>query len=45
MRPRWWPVWLRRRFPGRWTQAEIDEINRQAKDMAERLRPLWSDES
>jgi hypothetical protein len=27
----WAPKWLKRVFPGRWTQAEVDRINAQAE--------------
>jgi hypothetical protein len=30
-RARWAPLWLRRRFPGRWTQEEVDEFQRRAR--------------
>lgn len=29
--PRWAPLWLRRRFPGCWTQEEIDNLWERAR--------------
>jgi hypothetical protein len=43
-RVRWWLGWplalWRRRFPGRWTAAEVQRIREQARRDAERMRDL-----
>ncbi|QNN52496.1 hypothetical protein [Nocardioides mesophilus] len=43
-RARWAPIWLRRRFPGYWTQAEVDDIERRAHEDWARFRHLFDDE-
>lgn len=34
---RWAPRWLKRLFPGRWTQEEVDNINRRAAEQYEEI--------
>jgi hypothetical protein len=36
--PRWAPLWLRRAFPGCWTQDEIDRINHRAEQQYQRMQ-------
>lgn len=43
LNPSYWritrgPRWLRKLFCGRWTQEEVDEINRRAKERYDEMK-------